>query len=94
MHSQKRPSDSFNTSGGRSSTQVQEANSLRAIKGSGLGLAIAKMQLTELHGGCMTIRSTLGVGTAVHIQLPNRSTDAIVGGGLQQTVETRSGTLH
>jgi two-component system cell cycle sensor histidine kinase PleC len=37
--------------------------------GSGLGLAIAK-SLTELHGGAMRIRSTLGVGTIVLVRLP------------------------
>jgi two-component system cell cycle sensor histidine kinase PleC len=37
--------------------------------GSGLGLAIAK-SLTELHGGAMRIRSTLGAGTIVLVRLP------------------------
>jgi two-component system cell cycle sensor histidine kinase PleC len=37
--------------------------------GSGLGLAIAK-SLTELHGGAMRIRSTLGTGTIVLVRLP------------------------
>ena len=38
-------------------------------KGSGLGLAIAR-SLIELHGGAMTIRSSLGAGTIVRIRLP------------------------
>ena len=38
-------------------------------KGSGLGLAIAR-SLVELHGGSLTIRSSLGAGTIVRIRLP------------------------
>ncbi len=38
-------------------------------RGSGLGLAIAK-SLSELHGGAMRIRSSLGVGTIVLVRLP------------------------
>ncbi len=38
-------------------------------RGSGLGLAIAK-SLSELHGGAMRIRSTLGAGTIVLVRLP------------------------
>jgi len=38
-------------------------------KGSGLGLAIAR-SLVELHGGALTIRSSLGAGTIVRIRLP------------------------
>jgi two-component system cell cycle sensor histidine kinase PleC len=34
-----------------------------------LGLAIAK-SLSELHGGAMRIRSSLGVGTIVLVRLP------------------------
>jgi two-component system cell cycle sensor histidine kinase PleC len=41
----------------------------KSHQGSGLGLAIAR-SLTELHGGTMLIRSTLGVGTTVLVQLP------------------------
>jgi two-component system cell cycle sensor histidine kinase PleC len=38
-------------------------------KGSGLGLAIAR-SLVKLHGGALTISSTVGVGTSVHVELP------------------------
>ena len=41
------------------------------MRGSGLGLAIAR-SLVDLHGGRLTIRSQQGVGTVVHIHLPNR----------------------
>ncbi|MBX3446617.1 MAG: PAS domain S-box protein [Parvibaculaceae bacterium] len=41
----------------------------RAHEGTGLGLPLAK-HLTELHEGSLTIESTLGKGTTVHIDLP------------------------
>lgn len=41
------------------------------MRGSGLGLAIAR-SLVDLHGGKLTIRSQQGVGTVVHVHLPNR----------------------
>jgi two-component system cell cycle sensor histidine kinase PleC len=76
---------------GRPFEQVQ-SQFTKSHQGSGLGLAIAK-SLTELHGGTMTIRSTLGVGTMVHVQLPSGPTESIVG-TLQQGVEELSATLH
>ena len=42
------------------------------MKGSGLGLAIAR-SLVELHGGTLRIRSTVGAGTVVRVQLPIRA---------------------
>jgi two-component system cell cycle sensor histidine kinase PleC len=41
------------------------------MKGSGLGLAIAR-SLVDLHGGTLRIRSTVGVGTIVTLQFPQR----------------------
>jgi two-component system cell cycle sensor histidine kinase PleC len=41
----------------------------KSYKGSGLGLAIAR-SLTELHGGSVRIRSSLGAGTMVMVHLP------------------------
>lgn len=43
----------------------------RAHSGTGIGLPMAK-QLTELHGGTLSIQSTVGVGTTVRILLPER----------------------
>jgi two-component system cell cycle sensor histidine kinase PleC len=40
------------------------------MRGAGLGLAIAQ-SLVELHGGSMSIRSTVGVGTIVFFYLPD-----------------------
>jgi two-component system cell cycle sensor histidine kinase PleC len=53
---------------GRPFEQV-EGQLTKSHQGSGLGLAIAK-SLTELHGGRMRIRSTLGKGTTVVVRLP------------------------
>jgi two-component system, cell cycle sensor histidine kinase PleC len=53
---------------GRPFEQV-ESQLTKRYQGSGLGLAIAK-SLTELHGGAMRIRSTLGKGTIVVVRLP------------------------
>ena len=39
------------------------------MRGSGLGLAIAR-SLVELHGGTLRIRSVVGAGTSVRVQLP------------------------
>jgi two-component system, cell cycle sensor histidine kinase PleC len=39
------------------------------FKGSGLGLSISK-SLTELHGGTLKIRSKMGVGTVIMLNLP------------------------
>jgi two-component system cell cycle sensor histidine kinase PleC len=46
-----------------------ESQLTKTYHGSGLGLAIAK-SLTNLHGGSMRLRSTLGVGTVVLVRLP------------------------
>jgi two-component system cell cycle sensor histidine kinase PleC len=53
---------------GRPFEQV-ESQLTKSHQGSGLGLAIAK-SLVELHGGRMSIRSTLGKGTMVVVHLP------------------------
>jgi two-component system cell cycle sensor histidine kinase PleC len=53
---------------GRPFEQV-ESQLTKSHQGSGLGLAIAR-SLTELHGGTMQIRSTLGKGTMVLLRLP------------------------
>ena len=53
---------------GRPFEQV-ESQLTKSHQGSGLGLAIAR-SLTELHGGSMKIRSTLGHGTTVLLKFP------------------------
>ena len=49
----------------------------RASGGSGLGLAISK-SFVELHGGTLTIRSTVGQGTEVTVTFPLRQAAAKV----------------
>jgi len=41
----------------------------RATGGSGLGLAISK-QIVELHGGSLSVKSEIGVGSTFDVQLP------------------------
>jgi signal transduction histidine kinase len=41
----------------------------RSYEGTGLGLPIAK-SLAELHGGSLTLESTLGRGTKVTVRFP------------------------
>ncbi len=53
---------------GRPFAQV-ETEFNKTYKGSGLGLAIAR-SLAEMHGGALRIRSSLGTGTIVLVQLP------------------------
>jgi two-component system cell cycle sensor histidine kinase PleC len=53
---------------GRPFEQI-ESPLANGMKGSGLGLAIAR-SLIELHGGSLTIRSSVGVGTVVRMRLP------------------------
>jgi signal transduction histidine kinase len=41
----------------------------RASGGSGLGLAISK-QITEMHGGSISVESEVGVGSVFEVNLP------------------------
>ncbi|MHA6288293.1 PAS domain-containing sensor histidine kinase, partial [Maricaulis sp. CAU 1757] len=53
---------------GRPFEQIESQHS-KSFQGSGLGLALSK-SLVELHGGTLTIESTLGEGTTVSIVIP------------------------
>ena len=52
----------------------------RRFGGTGLGLAISR-RLMRLHGGALTIDSTPGQGTTVHIVFPRERVLAMPGGG-------------
>ncbi|MBI4343674.1 MAG: ATP-binding protein, partial [Candidatus Omnitrophica bacterium] len=41
----------------------------RAYEGAGIGLTLAKRYI-ELHGGTLTLSSSMGQGTTIHIELP------------------------
>lgn len=51
--------------------QVNKANN-KKTEGSGIGLALVK-SLVELHGGTITVESTLGVGSKFIISLPDKN---------------------
>lgn len=52
-------------------TAFHRAGNVGALPGSGLGLAIAK-QAIELHGGAISFKSELNIGTTFQITLPLR----------------------
>ncbi|WP_353957325.1 ATP-binding protein [Paenibacillus silvae] len=61
----------------------------RLSGGIGLGLSISK-QLTELHGGELTVQSVLGQGSVFQVSLPREETSAIS----DQTEPPQWGTQH
>ena len=69
-----------------------ESQLTKTHRGSGLGLAIAK-SLTELHGGAMRIRSSLGVGTIVMIRLPLDTTTVVAHPGPRRAASVRGPPL-
>jgi signal transduction histidine kinase len=50
-------------------TKYFRASTSGGISGSGLGLNLVK-QFVELHGGTVSLRSKVGVGTVVTVVLP------------------------
>jgi cell cycle sensor histidine kinase DivJ len=50
----------------------------RSKEGTGLGLALVRA-LAHLHGGVMTVESTLGVGTTVRVVIPQAAAGALAG---------------
>jgi two-component system cell cycle sensor histidine kinase PleC len=77
---------------GRPFEQV-ESQFTKSHQGSGLGLAIAK-SLTELHGGAMRIRSTLGVGTIVLLRLPVNGAVIEAQAAMERRAGLEGDTLH
>jgi signal transduction histidine kinase len=61
----------------------------RRFKGTGLGLPLA-IQLTELHGGTLTIESTPGLGTAVTVRFPAQRIGRYWDSGPRQAPEEAS----
>jgi two-component system cell cycle sensor histidine kinase PleC len=49
-----------------------ESHYTREYEGTGLGLSITK-ELSEIHGGNLSIESKLGAGTSVTIKLPYKA---------------------
>ena len=52
--------------------QQVDASSTRKIGGTGLGLAIAR-RIVQMHGGTISVRSELGVGSTFRISVPVRA---------------------
>ncbi|WP_441925376.1 hybrid sensor histidine kinase/response regulator [Paenibacillus sp. 2TAF8] len=61
----------------------------RLSGGIGLGLSISK-QLTELHGGTLTVKSVVGQGSVFQVSLPRGDTSALT----DQTEQPRWGAPH
>jgi signal transduction histidine kinase len=54
--------------------QQVDNTSTRHKGGTGLGLAIAR-RFVEMHGGTLTVESSLGIGSTFHVRLPVRVSD-------------------
>ena len=55
--------------------QQLETTHRRTYNGTGLGLALTK-QLVELHGGIITVESTVGEGSVFTVRLPHQGNDS------------------
>jgi signal transduction histidine kinase len=58
--------------------QQVDNTSTRLKGGTGLGLAIAR-RFVEMHGGSLTVESSLGIGSTFHIRVPVRVSEQGVG---------------
>jgi signal transduction histidine kinase/DNA-binding response OmpR family regulator len=54
-----------------------DSSSTKQFEGSGLGLAIVK-ELVEMHGGSISVKSELNLGTTFSIRLPIEETELII----------------
>ena len=69
-----------------------ESQLTKSYHGSGLGLAISK-SLVQLHSGTMKLRSQLGIGTVVRINLPCAAPEAVMAAPASTSGKSRAPRL-
>lgn len=72
--------------------QVDDSSS-RSHEGTGIGLALVR-ELVELHGGTVTLQSTVGAGSRFTVRLPLAPAEARITGERRRSTPERGTPLH